>query len=77
MKTIENRLGYRTIESNLCYPSLQEYQWKCKLDEEYVNEQLEMHFNAQRINNKYAVLMPNGQIWYQHNGGTWLIEEVK
>lgn len=75
MSTIENRLGYRVVESNLVYPLDNEYRMLCKLDAEFVKHELLREFSAERINNKYAVLMSNGQIWYQHDSCTWLIEK--
>lgn len=72
---IKNRIEHRTISSNIVYPSLDEYKWICKLDEEYVEDMLDLHFGVKRINNKYLIEMPNKQLWYQHDKGTWLVEK--
>lgn len=76
MKEIINRIVHNSIESNLIYPSLQEYKRIVKIDKDFVEETLQMFFNVNRIHNKYIIKMPNGQLWYQFDGSTWLIEEI-
>ena len=72
---IINRTGHRVVESNLCYPLDSGYRMLCKLDAEFVRYELLREFAAERINNKYAVVMSNGQIWYQHDDNTWVIDK--
>jgi hypothetical protein len=76
---IINRKIYDHIESNIVYPTHDDYKWIAKLDPEYVKEQLNMLHGVKYINNKYVVLMPihDGQLWYQHDNITWLIEPKK
>lgn len=73
METITNRILHNSIESDLVYPGIVEYKWVCKLDKEFVEQELQMYFGVEYINNKYVILMPNGQMWYQHDNSTWLI----
>jgi len=73
--SIVNRIGYSVVESNLCYPLDSGYRMLCKIDASFVKYELSREFSAERINNKYAVQMSNGQIWYQHDDNTWVIEK--
>ena len=75
MKLITNRIIHDTIESDLVYPGLHDYKWICKVDKDFVKDQLQDEFGVSRINNKYVIRMSTGQMWYQHDGSTWLIEE--
>lgn len=77
MKTITNRISHNYIQSDLVYPSLEEYKRVYMLDRDFVIDMLELHFNVDRIANKYVIEMPNGQLWHQFDSHTWLIEEVE
>jgi len=74
-----NRTIYHTIESNLVYPNWtdkREYQVLGKLDAEFVKEFLKREFNVDYINNKYAISIPNGTLWYQHDNSTFILKQV-
>lgn len=74
-----NRIIYHTIESNLVYPNWtdkREYQVLGKLDAEFVKEFLKREFNVDYINNKYAISIPNGTLWYQHDNSTFILKQV-
>lgn len=77
---IENRIEYDTVYSNLVYPD-----WTNKdkfvvigrLDNKFVEEELERLFNATSIANKYAIQMPNDILWYKHDFSVFALKAVK
>ncbi len=75
-----NRIIYHTIESNLVYPNWtdkREYQVLGKLDAEFVKNFLIREFDGvEYINNKYAISIPNGTLWYQHDNSTFILKQV-
>lgn len=73
-----NRIYCHLVESNLVYPSHNEYRRVCKVDKEYVEELIHMLFGdkVHKISNKYVVEM-NGRLYYNHDGNIWLIEPIK
>ena len=76
-----NRITYHTIESNLVYPNWtdkREYQVLGKLDAKFVKDFLKREFDGvDHINNKYAISIPNGTLWYQHDNSTFILKQVK
>lgn len=75
-----NRIIYHTIESNLVYPNWtnkEEYLVLGKLDGEFVKEFLHKEWGVDYINNKYAIAVPNGTLWYQHDKQTYILKQLK
>ena len=76
---VNNRIEYRTICSNLVYPNWtdrEQYQVLGRLDQDYVQEELERLFECERIGNKYAIQMDDGFLWYQHDKHTFLLKPI-
>lgn len=76
---VNNKIDYKTICSDLVYPNWtdrKKYQVLGKLDEEYVQEELERLFECDSIGNKYAIQMPDGVLWYQHDKHTFLLKPI-
>jgi len=76
---IINRISHNTVSSNLVYPSLKEYLRVCKVDDKWLADKLAFNFcinyKTARIENKYAIAM-NGEIYYNHDGGNWLLRKI-
>jgi hypothetical protein len=76
MKTITNRIKYNTVDSDCVYPNwTDKEQFKIIgiLDKDFVKEELNRVFEANTIANKYAIQMPNGIVWYQHDFDTFAL----
>jgi len=74
-----NRIIHKSIESNLVYPNWtdkREYKLLGKLDAEFVKDFLQREFEVDYINNKYAINIPNGTLWYQHDNSTFILKQI-
>jgi len=76
MTTVNNRIRYNDVESDLVYPLDKGYYFICQVDPVWMKKQLRMVFGnkIEDINNKYAVEI-KGQIYTNHDGNYWLIHK--
>jgi len=77
--TVTNRIEYKTMYSDLVYPdwtNKEKFHVLGVLDEEYVREELNRHFGAKEIANKYAIQMPDGLLWYKHDFKTFILKPI-
>ena len=77
--TVENRVEYNTVYSNLVYPDWTDrdkFVVIGKLDNEFVEEELEKLFEATSIANKYAIQMPDDILWYRHDFSIFALKVV-
>ena len=76
---VENRVEYNTVYSNLVYPNWtnrDKFVVIGKLDNEFVEEELERLFEATSIANKYAIQMSDGILWYKHDFSVFALKVV-
>lgn len=83
MKTlviVTNRLEYKTLYSDLCYPDFisdkRQFKRLVIIDPDHVNYILRWEYGASKIANKYVVNIKD-MLWYQHDDQTWLLEKVR
>ena len=76
---VENRVEYNTVYSNLVYPdwtNRNKFVVIGKLDNEFVEEELERLFKATSIANKYAIHISNDILWYKHDFSVFALKVV-
>lgn len=77
---IQNKIEYDKIYSNLIYPKWldeKEFQILGLLDKSYVRLALMQKFNVKTIYNKYAILIQDDIVWYQHDNKTFILRKLK
>lgn len=77
---INNRIEYNTVYSNLVYPNWtdrSQYHVIGKLDNDFVQEELERLFECTSIANKYAIQMPDDVLWYKHDNSVFVLKPIK
>ena len=76
---VKNRVEYNAVYSDLVYPdwtNRNKFVVIGKLDNEFVEEELERLFEATSIANKYAIQMPDGILWYKHDFSVFALKVV-
>lgn len=67
---VKNRIEHNTVYSDLVYPdwtNRDKFVVVGKLDNKFVEEELERLFKATSIANKHAIQMSNDVLWYKHD----------
>ena len=76
---VKNRVEYNAVYSDLVYPdwtNRDKFVVIGKLDNEFVEEELERLLEATSIANKYAIQMPDGILWYKHDFSVFALKVV-